>query len=69
MVLAAVTTLNPLGIEVIRAAFFSSQALSRDIWRPITLTGMAIAVLIVLLEWRIRKFIISRRARGTATLS
>ncbi len=69
MVLAAVMALNPLGIDVISAAFLSSEALSRDIWGPIVLTGIAIAALIVLLEWGIRKFIISRRARGTATLS
>ena len=69
MVLAVVMALSPLGIDVIHAAFFSGEALSRDIWRPIVLTGIAIAALIVLLEWGIRKFIISRRARGTATLS
>jgi hypothetical protein len=69
MVLAAVMALNPLGLDVISAAFFSGEALSRDIWGPIVLTGIAIAALIVLLEWAIRKFIISRRARGTATLS
>lgn len=69
MVLSAVMALNPLGIDVIRAAFFSSEALSRDIWRPIVLIGIAIAALIVLLEWGIRKFITSRRTGGTATLS
>ena len=69
MVLTAAIALNPLGIEVIHAAFFSSEALSRSIWGPIVLAGVAIAALIVLLEWRTRKFIIGRRARGTATLS
>jgi flagellar biogenesis protein FliO len=69
MVLAAVIALNPLGIEVTHAAFFANEALSRNIWGSIALTGMAIMALIVLLEWGIRKFIISRRARGTATLS
>jgi hypothetical protein len=69
MVLAAVIAFNPLGIDVIRAAFLSNEALSRNIWGPIALAGMTIMVLIVLLEWGIRKFIISRRARGAATLS
>jgi hypothetical protein len=69
MLVAAIIVLNPLGIDVIQAAFFANEALSRDIWGPIALTGMAIMALIVLLEWGIRKFIISRRARGTATLS
>ena len=69
MLLAAVIALNPLGRDVIHAAFFASEALSRNIWGSIALSGMAIMALIVLLEWRIRKFIIRRRARGTATLS
>jgi hypothetical protein len=69
MVLAVAIMLNPLGIDVIRAAFFANEALSRNIWGPIALTGMAIMALIVLLEWGIRKFIISRRARGTTSSS
>jgi len=69
MLLAAVITLNPLGIDVIHAAFFSGEALSRNIWGSIALTGMAITVLIILLEWGTRKSIISRRARGTAISS
>jgi hypothetical protein len=69
MLLAAIIALNPLGIDVIHAAFFANEALSRSIWEPIALTGMAIMALIVLLEWGIRKFIIRRRARGAATSS
>ncbi|THD54480.1 MAG: hypothetical protein E8A46_08550 [Bradyrhizobium sp.] len=69
MLLAAIAALNPLGLDVIYAAFFSGEALSRNIWRPIALTGMAIMVLVVALEWRTRKFIINRRARITSTLS
>jgi hypothetical protein len=48
---------------------FAGEALSRNIWGSIALTGMAIMALIVLLEWGTRKFIISRRARGAATSS
>ena len=69
MLLAAIIALNPLGIDVIHAAFFAGEALSRNIWGSIALTGMAIMALIVLLEWGIRKFIISRRSSGTATSS
>jgi Na+-transporting methylmalonyl-CoA/oxaloacetate decarboxylase beta subunit len=69
MLLAAIIALNPLGIDVIHAAFFASEALSRSIWRPIALAGIAIMALIVLLEWGIRRIIITRRARGTATSS
>ena len=69
MLLAAILALSPLGIDVIHAAFFASEALSRNIWGSIALTGMAIMALIVLLEWGTRKFIISRRAHGAATSS
>jgi hypothetical protein len=69
MLLAVTIALNPLGIDAIHAAFSANEALSRNIWGPIVLTGMAIMTLIVLLEWGTRKFIISRRARGTATSS
>jgi hypothetical protein len=64
MLLAAILALSPLGRDVIYAAFFSSEALSRNIWESIALTAMAIAALIVLLEWWTRKFIINRRSRG-----
>jgi len=67
MLLAAVLALNPIVLDVIYAAFFSGEALSRDIWGPIALTGMAIAALVTVLEWRTRVFITNRRARGTTT--
>jgi len=67
MLLAAVLALNPIGLDVIYVAFFSGEALSRDIWGPIALTGMAIAALVTVLEWRTRVFIANRRARGTTT--
>ena len=67
MLLAAMVGLNPLGLDVIHAAFFSGEALSRNIWGPIALTGMAILALIVALEWLIRTRILNRRARGAAT--
>jgi hypothetical protein len=69
MLIATAVALNPLGLDVIHLAFFADEALSRNIWGPIALTGMAIMALIVLLEWLIRKYIIKRRARVAATLS
>ena len=65
--LAAAVALNPLGLDVVYAAFFSGEALSRNIWGPIALIGMAIIALTVLLEWLIRTRILNRRARGAAT--
>jgi hypothetical protein len=67
MLLAAILALNPFGLDVISAAFLSGEALSRNIWRPIVLTGMAVMALIVLLEWRIRMFVANRAARDTTT--
>ena len=69
MLISAIVVLNPLGLDVIYLAFFSNEALSRNIWQPIALSGMAIMALIVVLEWRIRKYIIHRRARVTTTLN
>ena len=69
MLISAVVVLNPLGLDVIYLAFFSNEALARNIWQPIALSGMAIMALIVVLEWRIRKYIINPRARVTTTLS
>ena len=68
LLLSALVALNPLGLDVIHAAFFSNEALSRNIWGSIALTAMAIMALIVLLEWGPRMFIISRRARGTTPI-
>jgi hypothetical protein len=67
MLLAAVLALNPIGLDVIYVAFLSGEALSRNIWGPIALTGTAIAALVIVLEWRTRLFIANRRARGTTT--
>ncbi len=67
MLLAAILALSPLGRDVIYAAFFSNEALSRNIWESIALTGMAVMALIVLLEWRIRVVILNRRACGKTT--
>jgi hypothetical protein len=67
MLLAVVLALNPIGLDVIYAAFFSGEALSRNIWGPIALTGMVITALVTVLEWRTRVFIANRRARGTTT--
>ena len=69
MLIAAIAVLNPLGLEIVHLAYFSSEALSRNIWRPIALTGMAIMALMAVLEWQVRKFIIRRRARAATTLS
>ena len=65
MLLVAVMVLNPVGFEIIAAAFLSGEALSRNIWGPIVLTGAAVMGLVGLVEWWVRKSILNRRARGT----
>ena len=67
MLLAAILTLSPLGLEIIDAAFFSAEKLSRGIWGPIALVIIAIMALVILVEWRIRTLILNRRARSATT--
>ena len=63
LLLAAV--LNPLGLDMIHAAFFSGEALSRNIWQPIALIAFAMLLIIIALEWFIRL----RALRLASTLS
>ena len=65
MLLATLLAINPLGIDLISAAFFSSEALSQNIWGPIVLVAMAGMAFMTLLEWRLRVIIFNRRAHGT----
>ena len=64
MLLTAAVALNPIGIDFLRSAFFAGEQLARNIAQPIVLTAMAILVLIGVLEWLVRAFLINRRARG-----
>jgi hypothetical protein len=66
MLLATLLAINPLGIDLVSAAFFSGEALSRNIWGPIVLIAMAVMALMILLEWRLRVVIFNRRACGAA---
>ena len=65
ILLATLLAINPLGIDLISAAFFSGEALSRNIWGPIALIAMAGMAVVILLEWRLRVVISKRRAHGT----
>jgi hypothetical protein len=62
--LAAIVTLNPLGLDVIELALFCGEALSRNIWGPVALAAMLIMAPMIVLEWRIRTLILTSRARG-----
>ncbi|QOG17808.1 MULTISPECIES: hypothetical protein [Bradyrhizobium] len=67
MLVSLILTLSPFGREIIEAAFFAGEALSRNIWGPIALTIFAIMAAVILLEWLIRTFVFKRRARGATT--
>jgi len=67
MLLLAILVLNPLGLDVINAAFFSNEQLSRSIWQPIALIAIAILLALLLLEWLLRTLVLKRRARRTTT--
>ena len=64
-VLAVLLALNPLGIDILDAAVFSGDPLSRAIWRPILLTGIVLLCGIAVIEWQVRIFIQRRRAVRT----
>ena len=67
MLLVAILVLNPLGLDVLNAAFFSNEQLSRSIWQPIVLIVIAMLLALVLLEWFLRTLVLKRRARRTTT--
>ena len=67
MLLAAAILFNPLGLGFFRDAFFSNEALTRNIAQPIWFAVAAILLLIVLLEGLVRMLLLRRRARGTTT--
>ena len=62
LLLAAGAILNPLGRDIIDAAFVSGEQLSRNIWRPIAYGAGFILIILVGLEWWIRKLRAARRA-------
>ena len=67
MLLLAILVLNPLGLDVLNAAFFSNEQLSRNIWQPIALIAIAILSALLLVEWLLRTLVLKRRARRITT--
>jgi hypothetical protein len=67
LLLAAIVALNPVGLDFLRSAFLASEALTRNIARPIVLAVAAIMVLAAVTEWLVRAFAMKRRARGETT--
>jgi hypothetical protein len=67
MLLAVFVILSPPGREILHDAFFSGEALSRNIGQFIVFAGLAILVLMGAIEWLVRLLISRRRARGATT--
>jgi hypothetical protein len=61
LLLGALAVVNPLGLEVIHAAFLSGESLSRGIWQPIVAVAVAIFLTLVVVEWWVRKRRAERR--------
>ena len=55
IVLAAVVLLNPVGVSILDAAFFSGEQLSNNIWQPIAIVAILVLLALIALEWFIRK--------------
>jgi hypothetical protein len=67
ILLGVLAAVSPLGQEVIHDAFFSGEALSRNIAQPLFFIALAFLALIAAAEWLVRLLISKRRARGTTT--
>jgi hypothetical protein len=65
--LGAVVILTPPAREILHDAFFASEAISRNIAQFLVYAGLAILVLMGLLEWLVRVLVSRRRARGATT--
>jgi hypothetical protein len=55
IMLAALVILNPVGLDIIEAAFFSDEQLSNNIWQPIAIVAILLLLSLIALEWSIRK--------------
>jgi hypothetical protein len=67
ILLGVLAAASPVGQELIHNAFFSGEALSRNIAQPLFFMGLALLALIAAAEWLVRLLISKRRARGTTT--
>ncbi len=59
--MAVALAVFPVGQDFIYLAFFSGEQLSRNIAQPIFFTALAVVVLLVVLEWWVRRIIHKRR--------
>ncbi len=69
MIVAVVLALTPAARELFYAAFISSDRWMQDLLQLIYAAGVAIAILLGLIEWGIRTTITRRRARAQAAVT
>ena len=60
-VLGTLIALVPPGRGMIEGAFFSSEALTRNIARPLVMIGIGILAAVAVIEWFVRSFFHRRR--------
>lgn len=63
LLLAAAVALNPVGYDIITNAWNSGEQLSRSLGQFLVYTALGIAAAVGLLEFGVRKFLISRQSR------
>ena len=64
LLLSAAAALNPVGLDILRSAFFASEQLSRSIGQAVVLIAAVIMALVIMVEWLVRLLITRSRARG-----
>ena len=60
-VAAAILVLTPPARELFYAAFISTERFLQDLMQMIYLAGIGIAILLAVIEWRVRIVVIRRR--------
>ena len=66
MIAATVVAVTPPAREMFYDAFISSERWMQDVVQILYLAGVAIAILVGVVEWGIRTIIVQRRARAAA---
>ena len=66
-VLGTVIALVPSGRDMIAGAFFSNEALTRNIAQPIVAIGIGIFGVLAVIEWYVRNLLHRRRQPATNT--
>ncbi len=67
-VVAAIIVLTPPARDIFHAAFISSERFLQALMQLIYVAGVAIAILLAIIEWRVRVFVVRRRALAHAAM-